>query len=88
LSKPQIYEVSKGVSKIVLKFPLEVIFHTKDYGTLLLSFLFLHNGLMEIPVNLVSCRQSRRPCSINSIPASQVETIEVENFSRAVKVLE
>jgi hypothetical protein len=28
------------VSKIVLKFPLEVIFRTRNYGTLYLAFLF------------------------------------------------
>jgi hypothetical protein len=37
--KPQIYEVSKGVSKIILKFPLEVIFRTRNYETLLLAIL-------------------------------------------------
>jgi hypothetical protein len=40
LSTPQICKLSKGVSKIVLKFPPEVIFRTRNYGTLLLAFLF------------------------------------------------
>jgi hypothetical protein len=33
-----------------------------------------------ITVDLVSCRQSRRPCSINSLPSSQVEAVDVEGF--------
>jgi hypothetical protein len=40
MSTPQIHKLSKGVSKIVLKFPPEVIFRTRNYGTLLLAFLF------------------------------------------------
>jgi hypothetical protein len=80
LSKPQIYKVSKGVSKIVLKFPLEVIFRTRNYGTLLVASLFLHNSLLEISVELISCRESRQPWSIYSLPASQVEAIKVEIF--------
>jgi hypothetical protein len=74
-------KLSKGVSKIVPKFPHESIFRTTNYGTLLLAFLFLRNVLLEIPVDLASCRKSRRPCSINYFPASQVEAIEVEIFS-------
>jgi hypothetical protein len=31
-----------------------------------------------ITVDLVSCCQSRRPCSIKSLPTSQVEAVEVE----------
>jgi hypothetical protein len=31
------------------------------------SLLFPHNDLLESPVGLVSCRQSRRPCSIKSL---------------------
>jgi hypothetical protein len=33
---------------------------------------------LEISVELVSCRNSRRPCSIKSPPASQVEALDVE----------
>jgi hypothetical protein len=33
-------KLSKGVSKIVLKFPLEVIFRTRKSGTLLVAFFF------------------------------------------------
>jgi hypothetical protein len=40
MSTPQIRKLSKGVSKIVSKFPPEVIFRTRNYGTLLLAFLF------------------------------------------------
>jgi hypothetical protein len=40
MSTTQMNKVSKGVSKIVLKFPHEIIFRTRNYGTLLLAFLF------------------------------------------------
>jgi hypothetical protein len=50
----------------------------ENFGTLLVAFLFLRNGLLEISIDLVSCRNSRRPCSIDSFPASQVEAIDVE----------
>jgi hypothetical protein len=76
----QFTKLSKGVSKIVLKFPHEVIFRTRNYGTLLLAFLFLRNDLLEIPVDLVSCRKSRRPRSSSSFPASQVKSVEIEVF--------
>jgi hypothetical protein len=36
----KIHKLSKGVSKIVLKFPHEMIFCTRNCGTLLLAFLF------------------------------------------------
>jgi hypothetical protein len=39
MSTPQIHKVSKGVFKIFLKFPHEIIFRTRNYGTLLLAFL-------------------------------------------------
>jgi hypothetical protein len=42
---------------------------------------FLRNGLLGIPIDLASCRKSRRPCSINYFPASQVKAVEVEVFS-------
>jgi hypothetical protein len=71
-------KLSKGVSKIILKFPHKVIFRTRNYGTLLLAILFLRNDLLEISVELVSCRKSRRPSSINFPPASQVEALDVE----------
>jgi hypothetical protein len=40
LLTPHTRKLSKGVSKIVLKFPNEIIFRTRNYGTLLLAFLF------------------------------------------------
>jgi hypothetical protein len=43
-----------------------------------LAILFLYNGLLESPVDLVLCRKSRRPCIINSFPASQAEALDVE----------
>jgi hypothetical protein len=33
---------------------------------------------LESPVDLVSCRKSRRPCSIDPFPASQAEALDVE----------
>jgi hypothetical protein len=33
---------------------------------------------VEIPVDLASCRKSRRPCSIDPFPASQAEALDVE----------
>jgi hypothetical protein len=80
MSTPQIRKLSKGVSKIVLKFPPEVIFRTRNYGTLLLAFLLFIESSWMITIDLVSCCKSRRPCGINSFPASQVEAVEVEIF--------
>jgi hypothetical protein len=40
MSTPRIRKISKGVSKIVLKFPHEIILRTRNYGTLFLAFLF------------------------------------------------
>jgi hypothetical protein len=62
----------------------------ENFGTLF-SFPFLRNSPLEISVDLVSFRKSQRPWSIYSLPASQVEAIEVEIFSsnqgsRKVKV--
>jgi hypothetical protein len=74
----QFTKLSKGVSKIVLKFSHEVIFRTRKLWNSFISHPVIHNGLLEVPVDLVSCRIPRRPCSINSPPASQVEAIDVE----------
>jgi hypothetical protein len=40
LSTPQTHKLSKGVSKIGPKFPHEIIFRTRNCGTLLLAFFF------------------------------------------------
>jgi TM2 domain-containing membrane protein YozV len=40
MSTPQFRKLSKGVSKIVLKFPHKNIFHTRNCGILVLAFLF------------------------------------------------
>jgi hypothetical protein len=45
---------------------------------LCISLPFLHNGLLEIPVDVASCRKSRRPCSIDPLPASQTEALDIE----------
>jgi hypothetical protein len=39
-STPQIQKLSEGVSEIGLEFPHEIIFCTRNYGTLELVFLF------------------------------------------------
>jgi hypothetical protein len=57
---------------------MKLSFVQEKFGTPLLAFIFLRNGLLEISVELVPCRESRRPCSIDSFPASQVEAIAVE----------
>jgi hypothetical protein len=81
LLTPQIHNLSKGVSKIVLKLPPEVIFCTRNYGTLLLAFLVF--------VMVVWESLSTWPHAANlddlvaSIPflLSQVEAVKVEIFS-------
>jgi hypothetical protein len=40
MSTPQTCKLIKGVSKIVPRFPHEIIFRIRSYGTLLLAFLF------------------------------------------------
>jgi hypothetical protein len=40
MSTPQIRKLSKGVSKVIPKFPHKVIFRTRNYGTILLAILF------------------------------------------------
>jgi hypothetical protein len=81
MSTPQIRKSSKGVSKIVLKFPPEVIFRTRNCGTLLLAFIFFVMVFWEslstwsLATNLDDL--------IASIPflLSQVEVVKVEIFS-------
>jgi hypothetical protein len=48
------HKVSKGEQDYSLKFPLEVIFRTRNYGTLSLAFLSCHD-LFESPVELAPC---------------------------------
>jgi hypothetical protein len=79
LSKPQICEISKGVSKPIPKFPPKAIIRTQKFGTLLLAFLFFIMAFWEKnPVDLASCRKSRRLCSMDPFPSSQAETLDVE----------
>jgi hypothetical protein len=59
---------------------MRLSFVQENFGTPLVAFLFLRNSLLEIPVDLVSCRKSRRPCSIKFLPISQVGAEEVEIF--------
>jgi hypothetical protein len=80
MSTPQILKLSKGVSKIVLKFPHEFIFRKRKFWNSFTSLPFFRNGLLEILVDLVSRRKSRRPCSIKFLSTSQVEAGKVEIF--------
>jgi hypothetical protein len=61
---PKICKMSKGVSKPILKFPHKAIIRTRKCGNSFISLPFAHNDLSESPVDLVSCRQAQRPCSI------------------------
>jgi hypothetical protein len=81
MSTTQIHKVSKGVSKIVLKFPHEVIFHTRNCGTPLLAFLFF---LMVFWESLSTWSLAANLDDLGvSIPflLSQVEAVKVEIFS-------
>jgi hypothetical protein len=78
LSKPQIWEISKGVREPILKFPHQASIRTKKFGNSFISLPFLQNGHLEIPVDVASCRKSRRPCSIDPFPASYMEALDVE----------
>jgi hypothetical protein len=51
-STRQINKLRKGVSKIVLKFPHEIIFRTRNYRTLLLAFLFFVKARFVNPCRL------------------------------------
>jgi hypothetical protein len=80
MSTTQIHKVSKGVSKIVLKFPHEISFGTRNYGTLLLAFLFFVMVFWE------SLSTWPHAAILNDLVASipfmlsQVEAVKVENF--------
>jgi hypothetical protein len=43
-----------------------------------LAILFFVMAFWKNPVDLASCRKSRRPCSIDPFPASQAEALDVE----------
>jgi hypothetical protein len=75
MSTPQIPKVKYGVSKIVLKFPPEVIFRTRNYGTLLLVFRFF---IMVFWKSLSTWSLAANLDVSYSLPASQVEAVEVE----------
>jgi hypothetical protein len=69
------------VSKIVLKFPHEVIFRTRNYGTLLLAFLFFVLVLWK-SLSTWSLAANHDDL-VASIPflLSQVEALKLEIFS-------
>jgi hypothetical protein len=80
MSTPQIRKLSKGVSKIILKFPHEVIFRTRNYGTLLLAVLFF---IMVFWKSLSTWPHAANLDDlVASIPflLSQVEAVKVEIF--------
>jgi hypothetical protein len=80
-STTQIHKVSKGVSKIILKFPHEVIFRTRNSGTLLLAFLFF---VMVFWKSLSTWSLAANLDDLEvSIPflLSQVEAVNVETSS-------
>jgi hypothetical protein len=78
---PKISEIRKGVSKPILKFPHKAIIRTRKCENSFIRLPLPHNALLVIPVDSTSCRKSRRPCGINSIPASQAEALDVEILS-------
>jgi hypothetical protein len=47
LPKPQICEISKGISKPILKFPHKAIIRTRKFGNSFISLPFPLNGLLE-----------------------------------------
>jgi hypothetical protein len=73
-------EISQGVSKAILKFPHKAVIRMRKYGSSFINLPFPRNARLESPIDLASRRESRQSCSINSFPASQVETVEVETF--------
>jgi hypothetical protein len=81
LSTPQTHKLGKGVSKMVLKFLPEIIFRTRNYGTLLLAFIFF---VMVIWESLSTWPHAANLDDlVASIPflLSQVEAVKVEIFS-------
>jgi hypothetical protein len=80
LSKPQFHKVSKGVSKIVLKFPHKVIFRTRNYETLLLAILLFIMVFWKSPSTWSLAATLDNLVASIPLPASQVETVEVESF--------
>jgi hypothetical protein len=78
MSTLQIHKVKYGVSKIVLKFPHDVIFRTRNYGTLLLAFLFFIMVFWK-SLSTWSLATNLDVLGVSySLPASQVEAVEVE----------
>jgi hypothetical protein len=69
-STPQIHKLSKSVRKIVLKFPHEIIFQTRNYRTLLLAFLFFVKAYFVNPCRLGLLPPISTSLSINSFPTS------------------
>jgi hypothetical protein len=68
------------VSKIVPNSHTELSPYEKLRDPFLLAFLFFRESNWMMTIDLVSCHKSRRPCGINSFPASQVEAVEVQIF--------
>jgi hypothetical protein len=71
MSTTQIHKVSKGVSKIVLKFPHKNFLPYQKLRSSFTSLPFHRKGLLIIPVDLIPCRQSIRPFS-NQLFSDQI----------------
>jgi hypothetical protein len=86
-STPQFHKLSKGVSKMVVKPPHEIIFRTRKCGTPLFAFPSFAEGLLLIPVDLIPCRQARRPFN-NQLFSDQMSSrsrsfLEQSRFSKS-----
>jgi hypothetical protein len=66
------------VSKSILKIPLEVIFRTRNYGTLLLAFLFFIMVFGKILSTWPRVATLDNLLASFPLPASQVETLDIE----------
>jgi hypothetical protein len=73
-------QLSKVWARLFQSFRIKSSSYKKLWDSLF-SHPFLRNGVLEISVDLVPCRKSQQPCSIYSLPASQVGAIEEEIFS-------
>jgi hypothetical protein len=78
LSKPQILTISKCVSNIVLKFPLEVILRTRNFGNLLLAILLFVMVFRESPSTWSLVTTLDNLVASIPLPASQTEALDIE----------
>jgi hypothetical protein len=76
--KPQICEISKGVSEPILKFLHKVILRTRNYGTLSLAFLLLLMVDWKSPLTWPHAANHDDLVVSIPFPANQVEALDVE----------